>query len=53
LKGDKCLVSASSDELKQFNITCGLSNYAACYATGLLCARRLLNKVGLDKQYEG
>ncbi len=53
LKGDKCLVSASSDELKAFGLTCGLANYAACYATGLLCARRLLAKVGLDKQYSG
>ena len=23
------------------------------YCTGLLCARRLLNKLGLDKRYEG
>jgi large subunit ribosomal protein L5e len=53
LKGDKCLVSANSDELKKFGITCGLANYSACYATGLLCARRLLSKIGLDKQYSG
>jgi large subunit ribosomal protein L5e len=31
----------------------GLTNYAACYATGLLIARRLLKKLGLDTQYEG
>merc|ERR1711924_244039 len=31
----------------------GLKNFAAAYATGLLCARRLLQKVGLDELYEG
>merc|ERR1711988_700153 len=31
----------------------GLSNYAACYATGLLAARRLLEKLALDEKYEG
>jgi len=30
-----------------------LANYASAYATGLLLARRLLKKVGLDTQYEG
>jgi len=30
-----------------------LNNYAACYATGLLCARRLLHQTGLDKIYNG
>jgi len=30
-----------------------LTNYAAAYATGLLAARRLLKKVGLDKIYAG
>jgi len=30
-----------------------LTNYAACYATGLLVARRLLTKIGLDKIYIG
>lgn len=47
------LAEANSLELSKFGITCGLANYAAAYATGLLCARRLLNKVGLDKDYEG
>ena len=31
----------------------GLKNYAAAYCTGLLVARRLLNKIGLDEIYEG
>jgi len=30
-----------------------LTNYAAAYATGLLLARRLLKKLGLDSLYEG
>lgn len=30
----------------------GLTNYAAAYCTGLLVARRMLNKLGLDKHYE-
>lgn len=31
----------------------GLTNYAAAYCTGLLVARRLLNKLGLDSLYAG
>jgi len=31
----------------------GQKNYAACYATGLLLARRVLQKIGLDKSYIG
>ena len=31
----------------------GLTNYAAAYATGLLLARRILQKFNLDKVYEG
>lgn len=30
-----------------------MTNYASAYATGLLLARRLLKKVGLDKLYAG
>merc|ERR1712144_45070 len=30
-----------------------LTRYAAAYCTGLLCARRLLQKYGLDSKYEG
>ena len=39
--------------LPRYGISFGLKNYAAAYCTGLLCARRLLNKLGLDKTYEG
>ena len=30
-----------------------MKNYAACYCTGLLVARRLLQKIGLDDVYKG
>lgn len=51
--GDICMTAAYAHELPKYGIKCGLTNYAACYATGLLCARRLLKKVGLDEDYEG
>ena len=47
------MTQANSTELKQFGLTAGLTNYASAYATGLLCARRLLNLKGMDKIYEG
>jgi large subunit ribosomal protein L5e len=47
------LCSASSKELPRFGLTVGLKNYAAAYATGLLVARRLLKKLGLDETYTG
>ncbi|KAH7820492.1 putative 60S ribosomal protein L5-2 [Monocercomonoides exilis] len=51
--GDSCMCSAYSHELKRYGIKVGLTNYAACYATGLLLARRLLAKLHLDKLYPG
>jgi len=51
--GDSCLTAAYSHELPKYGIKVGLTNYAACYATGLLCARRLLTKLGLAEQYTG
>jgi len=51
--GDRVLTSASSNELSRYGLKVGLKNYAASYCTGLLCARRLLVKVGLDDVYEG
>lgn len=36
-----------------FCIQVGLTNYAASYCTGLLLARRLLKKLGLDSLYLG
>jgi large subunit ribosomal protein L5e len=53
LTGDKVLAAAESTELRRFGLEAGLTNYAAAYATGLLLARRLLKKTGLDKVYEG
>jgi len=53
LVGDKVLAAASSKELPGFGLEVGLKNFAAAYATGLLLARRMLQKVGLDEVYEG
>jgi len=51
--GDRILCQASSTELPRYGLNVGLKNYAAAYCTGLLVARRLLQKVGLDDVYEG
>jgi len=53
--GDKVIAQANSRELQRYDdrLTMGLKNYASAYATGLLCARRLLKKVGLDDLYKG
>jgi large subunit ribosomal protein L5e len=53
ISGDVTMVAAYSHELPKYGIKLGLTNYAAAYATGLLIARRLLQKVRLDKKYEG
>ena len=53
IQGDKVFTAADSNELRRFGVTAGLTNYASSYATGLLVARRLLKKVGLDGMYEG
>jgi len=52
MTGDRVLCQADSVELKGFGLTAGLTNYASCYATGLLLARRLLKQVGLADTYE-
>lgn len=51
--GDRILCQAQSTELARYGLKVGLKNYAAAYCTGLLVARRLLQKVGLDDVYEG
>jgi large subunit ribosomal protein L5e len=51
--GDKVMCCASSTELGRYGLKVGLKNYAAAYCTGLLCARRLLKKIGLDSVYKG
>uniref|UniRef100_A0A8C5QW67 Large ribosomal subunit protein uL18 n=1 Tax=Leptobrachium leishanense TaxID=445787 RepID=A0A8C5QW67_9ANUR len=53
IEGDMIVCAAYSHELPKYGIKCGLTNYAAAYCTGLLLARRLLHKFGLDKVYEG
>jgi large subunit ribosomal protein L5e len=53
LQGDHILCQADSTELKRWGVTAGLTNYSASYATGLLCARRLLKKTKLDTVYKG
>jgi len=51
--GDEVICAAYAHELPRFGMPTGLTNYAACYATGLLLARRWLRKIKLDDKYEG
>ncbi|KAI8902468.1 hypothetical protein BC833DRAFT_573655 [Globomyces pollinis-pini] len=51
--GDFVLAAAYSHELPRYGIKHGLTNWSAAYATGLLLARRVLQKLGLDEKYEG
>ena len=53
LQGDFVLAAARSKELPRYGINHGLTNWTAAYATGLLVARRALNKLGLADKYEG
>jgi len=53
IAGDVCHTAAYAHELKRYGLPAGLTNYAAAYCTGLLCARRLLNKYNLDKAFPG
>merc|ERR1712157_18211 len=53
IDGDRILTSASSNELPRYGLKVGLKNYAAAYCTGLLCARRALQALGLDETYKG
>eukprot|EP00013_Stygamoeba_regulata_P025840 CAMPEP_0177645312 /NCGR_PEP_ID=MMETSP0447-20121125/9182_1 /TAXON_ID=0 /ORGANISM="Stygamoeba regulata, Strain BSH-02190019" /LENGTH=299 /DNA_ID=CAMNT_0019147787 /DNA_START=45 /DNA_END=944 /DNA_ORIENTATION=- len=51
--GDFTETVAYAHELPRYGLKHGLTNYAAAYATGLLCARRHLKKIGLDEKYVG
>eukprot|EP00703_Trepomonas_sp_PC1_P002786 JAP93820.1 Ribosomal protein L5 [Trepomonas sp. PC1] len=51
--GDHIMAVANSSELPEFGVKQGLTNYSAAYCTGLLCARRLLTKLGMEKIYTG
>nr|XP_061795371.1 large ribosomal subunit protein uL18-like [Nerophis lumbriciformis] len=53
IEGDHIVCAAYSHELPKYGIAVGLTNYAAAYCTGLLLARRLLQKFGMDQVYEG
>lgn len=51
--GDRIVCAAYSHELPKYGVKVGLTNYAAAYCTGLLVARRILRKLGLDSLYAG
>jgi len=53
IEGDIVVCAAYAHELPRYGVKLGLTNYAAAYCTGLLLARRLLNKFKLDEIYPG
>jgi len=53
IEGDVIVCAAYAHELPRYGVKVGLTNYASAYCTGLLLARRLLKKFGLDETYEG
>merc|ERR1712062_430184 len=53
IEGDVVICAAYSHELPRYGVKVGLTNYAAAYCTGLLLARRVLQKFKLDTVYEG
>jgi len=53
IEGDVIICAAYAHELPQYGVKVGLTNYAAAYCTGLLIARRILNKLKLDSIYKG
>lgn len=53
IEGDIIVSSAYSHELPRYGVKVGLTNYSAAYCTGLLLARRTLQKFKLDSIYEG
>jgi len=53
LEGDHIIAAAYAHELPRYGVKVGLTNYAASYCTGLLLARRLLTKLGLNETYVG
>jgi len=53
IEGDMVVCAAYAHELPRYGIKLGLTNYAAAYATGLLLARRHLQKLKLDSVYKG
>jgi len=53
IRGDMVICQATSTELEKFGVPVGHKNYAAAYCTGLLIARRMLKKQGLDDTFKG
>ncbi|XP_042870758.1 60S ribosomal protein L5-like isoform X2 [Penaeus japonicus] len=53
IEGDVILTAAYSHELPRYGVSVGLTNYAAGYCTGLLLARRVLQKLDLECMFEG
>jgi len=53
IQGDRTYAQALSTELPRYGVKVGLTNYAAAYCTGLLTARRCLQKLGLDETFVG
>ncbi|KAI4354025.1 hypothetical protein L6164_002926 [Bauhinia variegata] len=53
IAGDIVLAAAYANELPNFGLKVGLTNYAAAYCTGLLLARRVLKMLEMDAEYEG
>merc|ERR1712110_1411725 len=53
ISGDVCHAAAYAHELPRYGLPVGLTNYSAAYCTGLLCARRLLQKYGLADSFAG
>ncbi|CRK90794.1 CLUMA_CG004484, isoform A [Clunio marinus] len=53
IEGDRIVCAAYSHELPRYGVKLGLTNYAAAYCTGLLVARRILQKLSLDSIYSG
>merc|ERR1719458_2161134 len=47
------VAQANSSELTKYGVSVGLKNFAAAYCTGLLVARRVLKKFGLDEKFKG
>merc|ERR1712158_313535 len=53
IEGDIVICAAYSHELPRYGVKVGLTNYAAHYCTGLLLARRILQKFKMDDLYVG
>jgi len=53
IEGDVIICAAYAHELPRYGVKVGLTNYSAAYCTGLLIARRILQKFKLDSIYEG